>query len=406
MKSPSVSPLPMAKYLVLAAGIVLSLVCGALYAWSVFVLPIEARFGWTRSATGVTFTCAMICFSLGMAVGGLLIKRIGPRLTTLCGAVLLSGGFWGASHAQSLYMLYLSYGVLAGFGIGITNIVPSMTCPRWYPQRSGLIYGILAFSLATGSFVFGTLIASPLIQSVGIASTLQGLAALFILLLGISCFFTGYSPPAAALVSTSVKAEKGLGPWAMVQSPVFQRLWLWAFCLQIGGLMLAGHVVPLANSSGMSAAQAALLLGVFALSNGLGRVLLGYILDSHGIRMSLLLATGGMGMGLTILACLPAGSFAFMAGATVLVGAAFGGTIPQMSALVARFFGPRHLGVNIGVSTSSLLVAALVGPSLGGLAISLWDSYTPALWAGTALSLASVGAAVAVYSYAQQSARE
>lgn len=390
--------------LVLAAGILLSLVCGALYAWSVFVLPLEAQFGWTRAATGLTFTLAIIFFSVGMSLGGLLVERVGPRLSILCGGLFLSGGLFWASQAQSLGVLYLSYGVLTGFGIGIANIVPSIVCLRWYPQRSGLIYGVLALSLAIGSFVFGSLIATPLIHTVGITRTLQWLALLFFVLLCVAALFMGFPPADPASVSTAdTDTAEGLTPWKMLHARLFHYVWLWAFCLQVGGLMVVGHLVPMAVHCGMALSQAGILLGVYAIANGIGRVLLGYILDAYGMRVSLVLAAAGMGCGLMLVACLPEGQYLCMAGAVAMVGAAFGGTIPQMSALVRQFFGSRHLGVNIGISTSTLLAAALTGPSLAGLVFNTCGGYTPALWIAASLSIVGMGAATFLCALAQNS---
>lgn len=378
----------------LLAGLGLCLVCGVLYAWSIFVLPLEQLFGWQRSETSFTFTLMIVCFSLGMFAGGRLLERYSPFSTVLIGGLLLSAGFLGAAHASSLVGLYLCYGGLAGFGVGIVNLVPAAVCLRWYPQRRGLVSGLLTLALALGTLLFGTFGAGALIERMGVQTTFQILAAAFLGVVLLCAGFLRFPPHGDSKASSSVDKtteEPGLPLASMLKTPAYWMIWSWMFTVQTGGLMIIGHIVPYARETGLSAAEAALAMGVYATANGVGRLAFGYAHDRFGRTTGMFLGAACMGAGLLALALLP--PLAGMAGfviAAVMVAMAYGGTIPQLSALIMALFGPRYFGVNYGFSTTPLMIASLCGPFLGGLVRAESGNYLMALYAAAALTLMGI----------------
>lgn len=378
----------------LLAGLALCSVCGVLYAWSIFVLPLEQLFGWQRSETSFTFTLMILCFSLGMFAGGRLLERYSPFRTVLMGGLLLSAGFLGASQVNSLAGLYLCYGGLAGLGVGIVNLVPAAVCLRWYPQRRGLVSGLLTLALALGTLLFGTFGAGALIQQLGVQTTFQVLAVAFLAIVLLCAGFLRFPPggtgvPGSADTSPDIHTnDLGLPLTEMLRTPAYWMIWGWMFVVQTGGLMIIGHIVPYAQETGLSAAEAALAMGVYAAANGVGRLAFGYAHDRFGRTTGMALGAACMGAGLLALAALPplVGMGGFVL-AAVLVAMAYGGTIPQLSALIMVFFGPRHFGVNYGFSTTPLMAASLCGPFLGGLARAASGDYLTALYAAAALTL-------------------
>ncbi|MGL4208601.1 MAG: MFS transporter, partial [Candidatus Adiutrix sp.] len=116
---------------------------GILYSWSVFVAPLEAMFGWSRSQTSLTFSLIMFFMGLGMFSGGKIMEKIGPVKSEMLGGFLLGSGFFLASYTTSLLWLYLTYGAMAGYGLGVANIVPISTAMRWFPDKKGLIGGLV-----------------------------------------------------------------------------------------------------------------------------------------------------------------------------------------------------------------------------------------------------------------------
>ena len=292
MKTPS-------RLIILLAGLVLCTVCGVLYAWSIFVVPLEQAFGWQRPETSLTFTFMITFFSLGMFAGGKLL-RFGPARAVQIGGALLCVGLLWASRIDSVIGLYLSYGVVSGFGIGIVNLVPAAVCLRWYPERKGLVSGLLTMALALGTLLFGTVGAGWLIGKVGVSSTFMALAVLFLGIIVLGSLFLRM-PEAAP----GKEEGDGVGLRDMLHTPSYWMIWGWMLTIQIGGLMIIGHIVPYALECGLTAAQAGLGMGVYAIANGVGRLFFGYVHDRFGRAWGMGLDAVFMGCGLVLLAALP-----------------------------------------------------------------------------------------------------
>jgi len=153
-----------------AAGFLMQMALGAVYAWSVFRIPLAKQFHW--SSEEITFTFTVSIFVLGFACffGGLWLNQKGPQVVAVTGGLLYGLGVFLASFSHSLTWLYLSYGVIGGIGVGFAYIVPIAVLVKWFPDRRGLITG-----LAVGGFGAGALVTAPLatrlIQSVGVLQT-------------------------------------------------------------------------------------------------------------------------------------------------------------------------------------------------------------------------------------------
>lgn len=379
---------PMAGLCALLGGIVMSLANGTLYAWPVFMLPLEAATGWTRMETSATFTLILLFFSLGMCSGGFILTRIGPLRAAALGGGMLSAGLCLAAGTESLWMLYLAYGVVAGYGIGLANVVPTAVCLRWFPKRRGLVCGVLALFFAQGTLLFGTGLAGSLIPEFGVRATMRILGVVVLAFVIPGSVLLRYPPQPQTLESSMTTGQNAR---QMLTSATYWSIWAWALAVQLGGLMIAGHIVPYAVESGISAEEAALVMGGYALANAVGRLVFGYAFDAAGAVKSLLGTVLTMGTGLLLLAFLP-GVFghAGVLLAVVAIAMAYGGTIPQFSALIVVFFGTRHMNVNIGFSAISLMAAALLGPPLGGALRMATGGYSIAILVAACTAFAGV----------------
>src|SRR5713101_4090467 len=146
------------RWLIAIAGVVMQVALGAVYAWSVFRIPLTKAFGWSIPEVTLTFTIAIFVLGFAAFGGGMWMRRSGPRTVALTAGVLYGLGVFLASFSGGhLYWLYFSYGLLGGIGLGLGYIVPVATLVKWFPDKRGMITG-----LAVAGFGAGALITAPI----------------------------------------------------------------------------------------------------------------------------------------------------------------------------------------------------------------------------------------------------
>ena len=140
------------RWIIAIAGVFLQIALGAVYAWSVFRVPLSKQFGWSISQVTLTFTISIFVLGFAAFFGGLWMNRKGPRVVALTAATLYGLGVFLASFsANKLWWLYLSYGFIGGLGLGLGYIVPVATLVKWFPDRRGLITGIAVGGFGAGA---------------------------------------------------------------------------------------------------------------------------------------------------------------------------------------------------------------------------------------------------------------
>src|SRR5213593_1242923 len=269
------------RWRVVVGGVSMNLALGSLYAWSVFVPPLEKEFGWTRAQTSWVYTIAVVTFAATLMLAGRIQDARGPRPCAMLGAIFVSLGFFLASTTTSLWFLYLAFGVLVGAGNGFGYATPTPVASKWFPDRRGLVVGLMVGGYGAGSAIIGP-IAGRLIESVGWRPTFRLLAGLFFVMGMIGTWLMtnppegyrpeGWHPPPA------VVARRQYATSEMVQTPQFYQLWL-AYCLgATAGQMTISQLVPFARSAGLGALAGYTLL-VTAIGNAGGRILSGWLSD-------------------------------------------------------------------------------------------------------------------------------
>lgn len=358
------------RWLILAAAIVMQLALGAVYAWSVFVKPLKTLNHWSTTEVSLTFTLAIFFLGIGSSVGGFRLDRVGPRLMGTIAGVVYGAGIIGASLAtRNLTLLYLTYGVIGGLGLGLGYIVPVATLVKWFPDRRGLITG-----LAVGGFGAGALITAPvatsMIKSSGVSSTFLVLGIVYlVVVVGASQFYraapVGYRPAGWTASAAQVKqrAHVDFTPGQALRRGQWYMLWA-MLCLNVSaGIMLISQAAPIGiEVTHVSALAAAGLVGVIAIFNGVGRVFWGTVSDFIGRRnvfltMFLLQAV--------LFVILPnARSYVLFASLAAIIALCYGGGFGTMPAFAADYFGPRFAGSIYGLMLTAWGVGGVIGPVL------------------------------------------
>src|SRR5438034_10533577 len=184
----------------LVGGLSMNLALGTLYGWSVFVAPLEERFGWKRADTSMVFTIAVMVFALTFVVAGRIQDKFGPLYCSLAGGILVSLGFYLCSYTTSLRYLYVCFGVIGGLGNGFGYATPIPVMAKWFPDKRGLAVGLAVGGYGAGSAIFGPLAQLKLIPAYGLPATFQILGAIFFVMTIAGAFLlrnppAGYQPP-------------------------------------------------------------------------------------------------------------------------------------------------------------------------------------------------------------------
>src|ERR1051326_2794829 len=154
-----------------AGGLSMNLALGTLYAWSVFVAPLETQFGWKRADTSLVFTVAVIVFALTFVVAGRIQDRFGPLYCSLAGGILVSLGFFLSAYTTTLTYLIVCFGVIGGLGNGFGYATPIPVMAKWFPDKRGLAVGLAVGGYGAGSAIFGPLSSKALIPTYGWRAT-------------------------------------------------------------------------------------------------------------------------------------------------------------------------------------------------------------------------------------------
>src|SRR5213078_5235879 len=169
------------RWLIAVAGVVMQLALGAVYAWSVFRIPLTKSYGWTVSQVTLAFELAILMIGLASFAGGLWMKRSGPRRVAAIGGLCYGLGLVLAGQVGGrLGLLYLFYGVLGGIGLGLSYIVPVATLIKWFPDKRGMITGIAVAGFGAGALITAP-VASRLIVNVGVLKTFAVLGIAYLI---------------------------------------------------------------------------------------------------------------------------------------------------------------------------------------------------------------------------------
>ena len=374
-----------------AGGLLMNLALGTLYGWSVFVAPLEARFGWKRADTSMVFTIAVIVFALSFVVAGRIQDRIGPLPCSLAGGILVSLGFYLCSYTTSLGYLYVCFGVIGGLGNGFGYATPIPVMAKWFPDKRGLAVGLAVGGYGAGSAIFGPLAQLKLIPTYGLPTTFRILGAIFLVMTIIGALLlrnppAGYKPDGWSPTEVRKAAAREFTPGEMLRTPTFYLMWVGYALGCSAGLMVISQLVPFAKSVGIAAAAlSTMTLVVGAFGNASGRILSGWMSDRLG-RINVLRTMIGISM-VAMPALYAAGSnVALLYAAVFVVYWCYGTQLSVNGVAASDFWGTKNAGVNYGILFTAWGVAGIIGPRIGGVLYDRYHNYQAAFYTAAVLA--------------------
>jgi len=373
----------------------MNLALGTLYAWSIFVAPLEKEFGWKRAQTSTVFGIAVVVFALTFIVAGRLQDKYGPFKISLIGGILVSLGFFLCSYTHSLNWLYVCFGVIGGLGNGFGYSTPIPVMAKWFPDKRGLAVGLAVGGYGAGSAIFGPLANLKLIPAYGVHVTFQILGVIFLIMTVFGAFLlrnppVGYRPsgwtPAPAAKAAATTYE--FSPSEVLRTRAFYFMWV-AYALgTLAGLMVISQLVPFAKSMKIPGeALQTLTIFVGAVGNASGRILSGWMSDALG-RLNVLRLMIGISMIAMPVLYLVGGNVALLYVAVFVVYWCYGTQLSVNGAAASDFWGTKNAGINYGMLFTAWGVAGYFGSKIGGQMYDKYHNYQMAFY--TAAVLAAV----------------
>ena len=390
-------------------GFLVLIFLGMIYAWSIFIRPLEYEFGWIRSQTSAIFSISMIFFCVGNLAAGVITPRTSPRVSIFIAACAIFAGFFASSFTSSLIWIYVSYGVMCGFAVGIGANTVLSTSLKWFADKQGIASGALLMGFGFGSMALSPFV-TMMLGSLGWRTTFKLLGIVFGILLMAGAAILRNPPKEVMDVLTArgkkkiILSQKNYTSGEMLHTRAFWLFFLWLILLASGGLALIGNAVPAAQDVlyGKMGEQEALLLattamGTISVFNGLGRLGTGIIWDRKGFRTALTIISGSYIISMVLLALSASmGIFPVLVAGFILLGAAYGGSMSVGSAMIGSFFGQLHYSMNYAFATCNLIVSALIGPTAAGMLQTAYGSYVSSYYLFMVLGILSMAVALCI----------
>jgi OFA family oxalate/formate antiporter-like MFS transporter len=358
------------RWYIALAGVFMQLALGAVYAWSVFRVPLAKEFGWSISQVTLTFTISIFVLGIAAFFGGIWLNRKGPRIVAVTGGTLYGLGVFLASFsAHKLWWLYLSYGLIGGVGLGFGYIVPVAVLLKWFPDRRGFITGV-----AVGGFGAGALITAPLathlIHSAGVLHTFAYLGIAYLIVTVFAGLFMRNPPnqwkPEGWTPTASESAHRAGHDYTLSEALhtwQWYALWLLLFLNTCAGISVISQESPIFQElTAVTSVVAAGMVGVASIGNAVGRVFWAWVSDLISRRATFVVMFVVQAFLFWFFPTIATASLMTMVAFVVLM--CYGGGFGTMPAFAADYFGPKNVGPIYGLMLTAWGCASAFGPLL------------------------------------------
>jgi len=358
------------RWIILIGALLAQLAIGALYAWSLFNKPISEAWGLLVNdgpspKVVMTYAISLVSFSLATIASGRIQLHKGPRFTALIGALLYTSGILFSSMVSSPQMLYLTYGVMGGAGVGFIYVCPLSTLVKWFPNHTGGITGLATAAFAGGAIVFKEVISQLLFvenytpQVISNTFLTLGIIYGFMTLLGALLLDT----PDHAIhpIKKSSTGSRDFGTRQMLRSSNYYKLLFSDLLALMPGLLIIGMAKDIGRDFvGLDIYAAAGVVSIIAIFNALGRLASGRLADRLGalnIYRIMYLVTI---LALACLSFMPLNYWGFLI-VVVMIGIGYGSFLSLVPTITGQLFGSKKFSANYSFVFQAYGAAAMLG---------------------------------------------
>lgn len=346
------------KYVVLVGALLAQVTIAGLYAWSILGTALQVENGWTGDQTFFPYALAQFIFAFSTLLSGRIVDKKGPRVALAIGGVLYGSGLILSSFVTSPGLLYITYGVITGAGVGFVYVCPLSTLIKWFPSKKGMITGLAVGVFGGGSIIFKEVLSTLLLtNSVSQVFLKLGLISTVLILLGAALT----NNPEGFVKKVTEKSDGDFTTKDMIKTRKFKLTWLMYWLAVIPGLLVLGAAKNIGMEvAGLDATVAGGVISLLAISNAASRLVSGTLSDKLGTLNVLKIV-----FVITIVSLL---SLSFITGNTLIfyisaagVAVGYGGFLALFPTFTNQEFGSFRYASNYGVIYQAYGLAALTG---------------------------------------------
>jgi OFA family oxalate/formate antiporter-like MFS transporter len=359
------------RWLTLFGTIITQFALGSVYTWSLFNGQLSHKLDASVSQVAFSFGLLSLGLAIASSLAGKLQERFGVRNVTLGAGLLMALGLTLTAHANNLFMLYLSAGVLVGLADGAGYLMTLSNCVKWFPERKGLISACAIGAYGLGSLGF-KFICGYLLSVYSLESTFMIWGGLAMAIIMLGALFMKDAPRQQTSAQNSTSRARDFSLAEAVRLPQYWMLALMFLTACMSGL----YVIGVAKDIGeglvhLSTQTAASAVTIIAIANLSGRLILGVMSDKMARIRVITLAQAISLIGMSILLFTQMSETTFFI-SIACIAFSFGGTITVYPSLVSDFFGLNNLTKNYGL----IYLGFGIGSVLGSLIASLFGGFT------------------------------
>jgi len=360
------------RWLIALSAIGIHISIGSVYAYSVITNPVKDIFDVEGSTIKWAFKIAILCLGFSAAFLGPWVEKVGPRVSGTAAAIFYGVGILGSGLAvqlESLVLFYACYGVIGGIGLGLGYITPVSTLVKWFPDKRGLATGMAIMGFGLSALIFGPVM-QYLFEAVGVINAFFILGVIYLVLILASARYIerppeGYMPKGFDKTTAKNVREdiSNITAKEALKSRRFYYIWLMMFINITCGIAIIAAASPMMQEKlDYTPMQAAAVVGLIGVFNGLGRLLWSGLSDYLGRPNTYVIFFAFQILAFYFLPQIAVELLFLTILFTVIT--MYGGGFATLPAFLGDLFGTKQLGAIHGLVLASWAIAGVVGPTI------------------------------------------
>jgi len=362
---------------VIGASILIMLCSGAVYAWSIFVTPLQSGYGFSNTQTQLVYGLIIGIFTIAMLFVNKILRKYGPRVSGIIGAVFFFAGYMVASLSNgNLWLLILGMSLLSGIGMAFGYVTVLNTLVKWFPRNKGLATGVAVSGFGGGAILLSQ-IGRPLLASGWQVMDIFRTVGIIYGVLFVAGSLVLSNPSWYRPNAEEARVEVG----KILKDRRFWVIFYVFFAGTFAGLLFNGNLKPIGQSYGVSAGAAVLAISLFSIGNAAGRILWGQIHDMIGGRKSVVISLSLLSICMMLLLVISNNDITFMA-LSLLLGLNFASNMVNYAADCCDIWGVARLDIVYPAVSIAYGIAGICGPAVGGMIRDISGTYYAAIVVG------------------------